>query len=629
MGERLLGYTGKILRVNLSNGRVTSIRKDVNFYRMFLGGDGFISYFLLKEVKQGINPKSPENKLIFALGPFTGTRVIANGRNAVGAKSPISGGITFSHVGEYWGAELKWAGYDALIIEGKSNNPVYIMIKDEEVKIHQAKHIWGKNTKETQQIIREEMNDKKVRVAMIGKAGENLINYACIMNGCYDAAGRGGLGAVMGSKNLKAIAVKGSHIPNVAAPEIINNINKILFKKMSTTMPTKEWMEFGTGGPEEMLTYESRGELPVHNWRDGIFPGVKKIHAGVMKDTVGIGMNACFGCPIRCKKKIGFEIPYKVDEAYGGPEYESISAFGNNLGIDNMKALIKANELCNAYGLDTISTGGVIAFAMECYERGLLSIEDTCGLNLKWGDADVMIECIELIAQNKDFGELLAQGTARLSQKIGNGAENFAMHVKGLDAGHHEPRLMAGFGLGFMINPHGADHCLNVLDLKFQSKEGIVSRNYLGFLTPLSGIDIGAEKVAIFRLEHFRQLIYDCLLVCHLAYVPVNLEEIASLTKAVTGWETSSIELIRIAERVLTMARLYNIREGFTSEDDRLPERYYEPKNDGSLNKRSTLLKEDMEKAKKYYYMLMGWDLNGIPYQSKLEELGIKGIFQS
>jgi len=358
-----------------------------------------------------------------------------------------------------------------------------------------------------------------------------------------------------------------------------------------------------------------------------VFPGVKKIHAGIMKDTVRIGMNGCYACPLRCKKKIEFRRPYKVDSSYGGPEYESISSFGNNLGIDNMKAIIKGNELCNAYGLDTISTGGTIAFAMECYEQGLLTIKDTCGLDLTWGNADVMIKCIELIAQNKGFGELLALGTARLAQKIGIGTENFAMHVKGLDAGHHEPRLMAGFGLGFMINPHGADHCLNVLDLKFQSEQGIVSRNYLGFLAPMSGIDIGAEKVALFRLEHFRQVIYDCLLVCHLAYVPVNLEKIADLTKAVTGWETSSIELIRIAERVLTMARLYNIREGFTAEDDRLPERYYKPKNDGSLNREPTLFKKDMEKGKKYYYMLMGWDLNGVPYQPKIEELGIKGIF--
>jgi len=623
-----MGYTGKILRIDLSYERITVLKKDEKFYRMFLGGDGFIAYFLLNEMQSRINPLSPENKLIFSLGPFTGTTVVASGRNAVGAKSPLTGGIAFSHVGEFWGAELKRAGYDALIIEGKAERPVYIMIKDGEVKICQAKHLWGLSTKETQQIIRNKMGDQKVRVAMIGQAGENMINYACIMNGCFDAAGRGGLGAVMGSKNLKAIAVKGSQVPLVANHDNIKNINKSLFKKMRETMPTKNWIEFGTGGPE-MIGYEALGQLPIRNWRDGIFPGVKKIHAGVMKSSVRIGMNACFSCPIRCKKKIGFEEPYKVDAAYGGPEYESISAFGNNLGIDNMKALIKANELCNAYGLDTISTGGTIAFAMECFERGLLTIENTNGLDLTWGNYEVVIKCIKLIAQKKNFGKVLALGTAKLAERIGQGSQDFAIQVKGLDAGHHEPRTMAGFGLGFMINPHGADHCCNVLDLKFESDFGIASRNYLGFLDQMSGTYVGPQKVALFRIEHFKQVIYDSLLVCHLAYVPVNFEEIAALTMAVTGWETSSAELLRIAERILTMARLFNIREGFTAKDDRLPERYYQAKRDGILSKNATLFKEKMEKAKEYYYMLMGWDFNGIPYQSKIEELGIKELFHS
>lgn len=623
MEKNFMGYSGKILRIDLSSGRIFISKKNEKFYRMFLGGNGFIAYFLLKEIQPCIDPLGPENKLIFALGPFTGTTVIASGRNAVGAKSPLTGGIAFSHVGEFWGAELKKAGYDALIIEGKAKTPVYVVINDDEVKICQAKYLWGKSTKETQQIIRTKMGDQKIRVAMIGQAGENMVNYACIMNGCYNAAGRGGLGAVMGSKNLKAIAVKGSEVPLVANHNNIRNLNKSLFKKMRETIPTKNWIEFGTGG-QEMIDYEASGQLPIRNWRDGVFPGVKKIHAGVMKDTVRIGMNACFGCPMKCKKKIGFEEPYKVDPAYGGPEYESISAFGNNLGIDNMEALIKANELCNAYGLDTISTGGTIAFAMECFERGLLTTEDTDGLNLTWGNYDVMIKCIELIAQKKNFGKLLALGTARLSQRIGRGSQDFAMHVKGLDAGHHEPRTMAGLGLGFMVNPHGADHCCNVLDLKFESDSGIASRNYLGFLDKIKGTDAGPQKVALFRIEQLKQVIYDSLLVCHLAYVPVNFEEIAALTTAVTGWETSSVELIRIGERILTMARLFNIREGFTAEDDRLPERYYQPKRDGVLAKNATLFKEKMEKAKEYYYVLMGWDNNGIPCTAKIEELGIQ-----
>jgi aldehyde:ferredoxin oxidoreductase len=557
------------------------------------------------------------------LGPMTGTMVIGNGRNAVGAKSPLTGGIVFSQVGEHWGAQLKRAGYDALIIEGKAAHPVYIHIQDEHVDIRDAGRLWGKTTKETQEMIRAELQDEKIRVAQIGPGGENLVRFACIMNGCYDAAGRGGLGAVMGSKNLKAIAVKGHKAPAVSNPECIGEMNKVLFEKMKANMPTQGWMEYGTGGPE-IIGFEATGGLSIRNWRDGLFPGINKIHAGIMKDTVRLGMDACFACPLRCKKRIGFREPsYTVDPAYGGPEYETIAALGSNVGIDDMKAMIKGNEMCNAYSLDTISTGGVIAFAMECFEKGLLTTADTGGLDLTWGNTEAMFTCIELIAKQEGFGRWLAEGTAALARRIGRGSEAFAMHVKGVDPGHHEPRQMAGFALGFMINPHGADHCCNSLDHKYASEPGVKSLNALGFYDAVPALEISPRKVAIFRVEHFRQVLYDCLLLCHLAYARVNYQEINTLTAAVTGWDTSPAELERTAERILTMARMFNIREGFTAGDDRLPLRYFQPKTDGLLSGKPTLRPEDMERAKKYYYTLMGWDEKGVPLPEKVEELNI------
>ena len=616
------GYTGKILRINLSKMTTFVERKDEFFYRRYLGGNGFISYFLLKELKQGIDPLGPENKLIFANGPLTGTPVIACGRTAVGAKSPLSGGIALSQVGEHWGAQLKWAGYDAIIIEGEAGQPVYIWIDDEEVSIRDARHLWGKTTKDTQQTIRSELGDDKIRVALIGPGGENRVRFACIMNGLYDAAGRGGLGAVMGSKNLKAIAVRGNKKPQVANPVRVTELNKYLKETMFNHLVVQEWHEFGTGGPSMELDMEI-GDLPVRNFRDGLFPEGKKITAEVIKDTMGIGMDACFTCPVRCKKACKSEAPYSIDPAYGGPEYESLSAFGSNCGIDNIEAIVKANELCNAFSIDTISTGCTIAFAMECFEKGLLNLKDTQGLDLKFGNVEAMLKCIELIASKEGFGNLLAEGTAWLAKRIGNGAEDFALHVKGVEPGQHDPRRMPSMGLGFMVNPHGADHCCNVHDDKFASVKRMKPFRRMGYLDTLAEDEIGPRKVALFKVDHLRQVLFDCLLMCHLAAVPVDHMTLADITAVVTGWDTSVMELLRVAERVLTMARLFNIKEGFTDDHDRLPLRFFQPTTDGALADRC-LDPDKMEKAKRYYYTLMGWNEKGIPLPEKIEELYIE-----
>jgi aldehyde:ferredoxin oxidoreductase len=616
------GYNGKILRINLSSNSVVVEKIADDFYRKYLGGSGFIAFYLLKELSQGIEPLSPENKLIFASGPATGTPIIGSGRNAVGAKSPLSGGIAFSQVGEYWGTELKRAGYDAIIIEGRAINPVYLLIKDDVVKIIDAGHLWGKTTKESQDILKAELGDEKIRIALIGPGGENLVSYACIMNGLYDTAGRGGLGAVMGSKNLKAIAVRGHNKLKVANPARLKELREWYAAHLYERAVVRGWHDYGTGGPD-MEVYEQCGNLPVRNWRDGLFPGVKKINAVVIKDTIRVGMDSCFGCPVRCKKKVKIEKPYSVDPAYGGPEYETLSSFGSNCGIDNLGAIAKGNELCNAYSLDTISTGGTIAFAMECFERGLLTKNDTGGMELKFGNDEALLECIELIARRQGIGALLAEGSARAAQKIGKEAEELAMHVKGIEPGQHDPRYQPGMGLGYMVNPHGADHCCNVHDATFSVAAGMKPVQSFGFTEPLPLDDIGPRKVALFRLMHLKQVTIDCLILCHLAAVPLDYNKLAEITAAVTGWDTGVVEQIRIAERILTMARLFNIREGFNTAHDKLPWRFFQPKTDGILSQK-TLNPDKMDEAKKYYYLLMGWDKNtGIPLAEKLAELGI------
>lgn len=610
------GYNGKILRVNLSNNTISVEPIDEQFCRKYIGGAGFALYFLWKELRQGIDPLGPDNKLVFALGPVTGAPLPGSGRNCVGAKSPLTEGIAKSEVGEFWGAELKRAGYDAIIVEGRAEKPVYLWVHNGEVSVRDASHLWGQNTKEAQQIIRDELGDNRIRVAIIGPAGENLVRYACIMNGLFDAAGRGGLGAVMGSKNLKAIAVRGSRAPRLSEPGRVKAVRQWLLANMHRV---RNFHEFGTGSPME--AFEAAGNLPVRNFRDGLFPGVKEISAVTVRDTIRIGMEACFGCPVRCKKVVKVQEPYSVDPAYGGPEYETLASLGSNCGIDNLKAIAKGNELCGAYSLDTISVGGVIAFAMECFENGLLSVKDTGGVDLRFGNDEAMLKMIELIARREGIGDLLAEGTVRAARVIGKEAQDFAIQVKGLEAGMHEPRLKAGLGLGYMVNPHGADHCCNIHDTMYLAEVQLKELRPLGILEPLPANDISPRKVALFRLIQLKEIIFDSLVLC--SFLPYTYEQLVDIVAAVTGWDTSVKEQLGVAGRTLTMARLFNIREGLTAADDRLPLRFFQPTTNGALADKP-LDSGELERAKSDYYTLMGWDTHtGIPSLEKLEELGI------
>jgi aldehyde:ferredoxin oxidoreductase len=619
--KTLYGYTGVILRVNLTTGAITKEKISEELRRRYLGGSGFVSYYLWKELKGGIDPLGPENKLVIATGPVTGASIMGSGRHSLGAKSPLTGGIALSQVGEFWGTELKRAGFDVVIIEGKAEKPVYLYLRNGRAEIRNAVHLWGQESRETQQAIRRELGDDKARLLLIGPGGENLVRYACIMGGLYDAAGRGGMGAVMGSKNLKAIAVRGTGKILVADPGKLGELRKRLAEDVKKDTVLMGWHEAGTGF--DMDVGVMAGDVPIRNWRDGDFPNIKNITATTLRDTIGVGMDGCFACPLRCKKKAKFDEPYPVDPAYGGPEYETLSALGSNLGIDDLKAIVKGNELCNAASLDTISAGGVISFCMECYEHGLLTKEKTDGIELSWGNAAAMLACLGKIVRREGFGDILAEGINNVVKWVGNGSEKFAIQVKGLDPGHHEPRLMPSMGLGFMVNPHGADHCLNVHDTRFAFKDGLRSMNSLGFHDPVPAEDIGPRKVALFRMEYLRQALFDCLAMCHFCSGLLDLPAMVEVVDAVTGWRTGEVELLRIAERVMTVARLFNIREGFTDEDDKLPERFFHPKTSGVLSNRA-LDPDAMERAKRYFYVLMGWDTKGVPLPERLEELYIE-----
>ncbi len=612
------GYNGKILRVNLSRGAISVEEPDELFYRRYIGGAGFVAYYLMKELEKGVDPLGPENKLIFALGPVTGIPLSGAGRHCVGAKSPLTGAYGKAESGGFWGAELKHAGYDTIIVEGKAEKPVYLWIRDGEVSIRDASHLWGMLTKEVQETIKAELGDSLIRVASIGPGGEHLVRFACIMNELKDAAARAGMGAVMGSKNLKAVAVRGHKIPPVAAPEGIKEFRQWVLNNKPI------WASFrdiGTGAA--MPANMTMGNIPALNFRDGEFADMDKISGETLRDTIRINMESCYACSIRCKKVVKVDEPYSVDPAYGGPEYETLAVLGSNCGISDLKAICKGNELCNAYSLDTLSTGGAIAFAMECFEKGLLTTKDTDGIELRFGNADAMLKVIELIGKREGFGDILAEGSVRAAQKIGKGATEFAMQVKGYEIPMHDPRLKAALGLLYVVNPHGADHMDSIHDTAFATPgRQLDNMKPLGIIEPLPADDLGPRKVYLAKCVQAERFFRDCIGLCD--FVPYQPEQIPHILAAVTGWNTGTLEMIKVAERVLTLARMFNLREGFTAADDKLPNRFFQPKRNGALSNKFYDPKQ-LEKAKSYYYTLMGWNAKtGVPTLEKLQELSIE-----
>ena len=610
------GYIGRILRVNLSHDRIGVEEHDELFYRRYLGGRALVAYHLLKELHSGIDPLGPKNKLIFASGVIDGAPISGVGRNTVGAKSPLTGGYGDGEVGGFWSAELKRAGWDAIIFEGRAKDPVYLWIKNDEAEIRDASELWGKDTGEVAQAIQGEANDKLVRVAAIGRGGENLVRYACIMNGGKDAAGRTGMGAVMGSKRLKAVAVRGTG----SVVPVDKSVLTALSKKLADMMPGFWAHELGTGGYLDGGAFS--GNLPYRNFRDGEFPYYDEISGHTLKESgLRIGMEGCWACIVRCKKVVKIDEPdYKVDPYYGGPEYETLGSLGSCCGIGDLKAICKANELCNRHSLDTISCGVTIAFAMECYENGLVSKEDTGGLDLRFGNAEAMVKLVDMIGKREGFGDVLAEGCKRVAERIGGDAIKYAVHVKGQELPMHEPRLKKGLGIGYALSPTGADHQHNLHDTGTATEKGINRFKVFGILEPVPLEDMGPRKVRLLLYQLNWQHMKDCLHMCH--FLPWTPRELVRIVDAVTGWESSALELAKVGERAVNLTRVFNVREGFTAEDDTLPDRAYHPHTSGPLSE-TAVDRDDLHKAVRIYYRMMGWSSEGVPSREKLEELDI------
>ena len=618
------GFTGKILRVDLTEGKLEIEEPSEIFYRRYLGGAGFVGYYLLKEVPKGADPLGPENVLIFATGTMTGVPVAGSGRSAVGAKSPLSGGYGEADVGGFFGAELKLAGFDAVVVRGKAASPVYLWIDGGKAEIRPADHLWGMKTRECQEAVRAELGERTARLAMIGPGGEKMVRYACVINDLKHAAGRTGMGAVMGSKNLKCVAARGRDAVPVADKDAVLDLAKF----MRENWKEKSWSmhDVGTSGGIDNL--QERGALPTRNFQDGQFEGFEKITGARMRDTVMVDRGGCYACPIRCKRVVEIDDEdYQVDPLYGGPEYETMGAFGSNCGVDDLRAISKANELCNAYSLDTISAGMAVSFAMECFENGLLTLDDTNGLDLSFGNGKAMVELTRQICEREGLGDLLAEGPDIAAKKIGPRAEAFLLNVKGQPFPMHECRTRHGQALGYAVSPTGADHMHNIWDGGL-AREPLGERLLgLGIYESVPQTELNEHKIRAYTHSSNWCWVGNSVGLC--AFLPWTRDQTSELILAATGWETNLWELLKAGERCVTMARAFNMREGLTRADDVLPPRMNTPHVSGTVHEKP-VDPEFLYEAVSTYYGMMGWDpATGAPTEAKLKELDISWVSEA
>jgi aldehyde:ferredoxin oxidoreductase len=622
----MFGYCGRFLRADLSSGSVSDYEVDAKTARKYLGGRGLGARILFDEVPFGADPMSSENRLIFVTGPLAGTFAPGSGRYTIIGKSPLTGLFGEAYTGGFFAHELKYAGYDGIIVEGKAAKPVYIHVKDGKAEIRSASHIWGKETLDMENILREELGDLDYKFVSIGIGGENGVKIACVMNDADRAAGRTGLGAVMGSKNLKAIAVRGTGRVQVADPERLRehalaNIAKI---------KDHPWLggsagELGTSGGVEGLSED--GILPTHYWNEGEFEYADRISGTAMKNTILIGHRACQACPVGCTRVVRITDGSfaGVRPEYGGPEYETCASFGSLCDNNNLEAIAMANQKCNAYGLDTIGVGSVVAFAMELYEKGLLKQKDV-GFKLSWGDPEAIVRLIDMIAKREGIGDLLAEGVRSMAQKIGGDAPKLAVEVKGLEVPMHEARGKKGLGLSYATAPRGADHMEGFHDSAFENPEAMPE---LDIVEPMSRFSLKGKPEAVSKVENYNSFV-NSIPICSFMSLPVaglhNTEELTGILCAATGWDDLSFEEeMAIGERAYNLAKAFTARESDLKPDDRLFFKASQPMKRGA-SKDQTITEEDLRGALKEYYRIRGWSENGCPTEKKLKELGLEDV---
>jgi aldehyde:ferredoxin oxidoreductase len=623
---------GKILRVNLTQNRIVDEPLPEELARKYMGGKAFGAKVLFDELKPGIDPLGPDNKMVIATGPLCAIPFAGNSRYAVCAKSPLNNAWGESFSGGYMAPKIKEAGFDAIIIEGVAKSPVWLYINEGRAELRDASKYWGRTTLEVEKAIKKELGDKDKRqssVATIGPAGERVVRFAAIINDMREAAGRSGMGAVMGSKKLKAWACKGSMKPKLYDEKKVREYVRLCVAEVKTGIAFTALKEFGTTGS---LHGGRTGTLPTKNFQRATFEGAEKIN-GVTMVSSGflVGRDTCWACSTNCKRVVEAKTPYEIDRELGGQEYETTCAMGSLCLNDDIYSIGKANELCNLYGLDTISTGASIAFAMEAYEKGLITKEDANGLEIKWGNPEVIIKLVEKIGKREDIGNILGEGVLRAAKKIGRGAEEFALHVKGRELPMHEPRTKRGVGLMYAVTDCGAAHMEWEHDGSWESDARL--RPELGLTNdyvPERGLlEYGPSKARIAKIGGDLWATCNSLVVCVFDIYPeggIEHKTLLGILNAVTGWGMTMKEYMQIGERSLDLTRAFNAREGLTRRDDILPRRLMEPLPDG-LYAGKPFTQEMLDTLLDNYYQLRGWDKEtGIPTRNKLNAIGLQTV---
>lgn len=585
------GYQGRLLVVDLTTGQCLTEPLNEVHARQFLGGSGLGARYLYNLLGPDVDPLGPSNPLVFMTGPLVGTRAPSCGRYAVCARSPLTGFWGEGNGGGFWGPELRFAGYDGIVVRGASERPVYLSIRDDQTELRDAGDLWGKDFYETQEAIRESLGDRRTRVVGIGTGGERLVRYAMVMNDHGRAAGRGGLGAVMGSKNLKAIAVRGAGKVPLADAEAFAAAARAALSVVREDISSQMLGLGGTAFYADLGMME--GDMPSRYFTQGMFEAVENLGGGVMADTILIDKKSCYGCAVACGRETRLK-RYGVERA-DGPEYETVASFGTMLLVDDLEAVSYAGHLCNRYGLDTISAGGTIAFVYYLFDQGLVTAGDLDGFTPAWGDVEPAIKMIELIAQREGIGDLLAEGSRAVGRHFG--VENLAVQVNGMEVAMHDPRSYVGQAITYATSPRSGCHM-----------QGDMYMLDSGEMVPELGQQAGdkaessPEKARMAALRQDWRCVTNALIQCHLVNPP--LEHVLDMLNAVTGWSVDAGELALCGERIFNLKRLINHRMGLTSENDRLPELLLRPLEDGG-----TLgVVPDMAVLLPAYYAARGWD---------------------
>ncbi len=625
------GYIGKILHVDLSNRKIEVEQPNEAFYRSYLGGRGIGYHYLMQQVPAATDSFAPENILVLATGVMTGAPLPAACRFAAVGKSPLTGTAGESEAAGFFGPELKMAGFDAVVFSGRAEKPVYLWVTGGKAEIKDAAALAGLEAGQVEDAIRSELGSPKIRVAQTGPAGMNRVRFANITNNLGHFNGRGGFGALMGAKNLRAVAALGTEKIPYQRPEFLRETARHYARSFKDNPIGEQLFVYGTTAFPEILS--AAGALPTNNFRRSQFAAAASIGGDRYNELLLQKRKGCYACPIRCKRGIALEDPrYGVDSRYGGPEYETLAALGSNLNIADLKAIAKGNEICNRHCMDTISAGMTIAFACECFEQGIITPADTDGLELRFGDADLMIRLLEMIARREGIGDLLAEGSARLAEKWGLVEAPGCLAVKGQEVAMHDPRVKVGVGIGYAVSPYGADHMTAAHDSVFVNDQSFALNSVrpLGIYKPMPATDISAEKVRNYKLlENFWRTL-DALGLCVFGYAPrgvMPIDTMVDCVGAVTGWDADLFEFMRAGERGTMIARAFNSREGFCVEEDRLPPRLFDPKPDGVDAGRHIFKAADFERAIRLYYEMIGCDPDsGRPSRAKLLDLGLEWV---